>query len=535
MNKRIDRDNDSLKGNGTSDFILPGVDWITENGASLSERLSESIQKRVHLRAVINWLSKYRYTADSLNSEKIRGYLEAFYHLCEVEAWSEACEILSLEIKRTSLKRPRSHGKLWDQLRVWGYYKQEIELYSQLIGNLNPDHEILWLNRLANAHEAIGEYKNAVHLHQKCSDAAAKYWQFEVLADSLNNLGNAYLSQGETQKAAEGFQRSLVIAKRVGYREGEANSLHNLGITYLNIGRTREAITSFENSLLIQREIGDKEGEANSLNSLGNSYSVLKNHEKTKEYSQLALEIFKEIEYRRGEVLTSLTLAIACLALGQYETAKFYIQSGIRTSEEIGFIQGKGKLLSTLSEFHNRHGNYKQAIEYAKQALSISENIDDSHSEIEALRNLGHAHHASKAYDEAVWYNQMALKIAKEKGYKRIQSFLLIALGKSYLFLEEYQHSIESFLLSIRNSSEMKDRELEADGYFLCGILLSALGYRNNAISLLEKSRTLYQSADAKDQVKDCNAAILQINTFPSPATVSISAGLRNTIKGLLS
>lgn len=53
-----------------------------------------SPSQRGHYRAVVNWLTKYKTALDVSNLERVRGYLEAFYHLCEVNAWELAKMLL---------------------------------------------------------------------------------------------------------------------------------------------------------------------------------------------------------------------------------------------------------------------------------------------------------------------------------------------------------------------------------------------------------------------------------------------------------
>lgn len=80
--------------------------------------------KRTHYRAVVNWLTKYKPKPDASNLEKVRGLVEAFHHLCEVEDWEKAEKILF-----TRLDTP-TNEELHNQLNTWGYYREQIELYS---------------------------------------------------------------------------------------------------------------------------------------------------------------------------------------------------------------------------------------------------------------------------------------------------------------------------------------------------------------------------------------------------------------------
>ncbi len=84
-----------------------GVD-ITPSGESILAKLGikptelKSINprwQRTQYRALINWLTKYQSQPNSSNLEKVKGYLEAFYHLCEVEAWEKAGKLLLIPLE----------------------------------------------------------------------------------------------------------------------------------------------------------------------------------------------------------------------------------------------------------------------------------------------------------------------------------------------------------------------------------------------------------------------------------------------------
>lgn len=102
--------NANLSTSGHLVFANLGIDLTSCKFTQLS-RL-----KRAHYRAVKNWLTKHRPNTDASNLEMVRGYLEAFHHLCEVKAWEEASTILF-----THLNTP-TNEQLHNQLYTWGYY-----------------------------------------------------------------------------------------------------------------------------------------------------------------------------------------------------------------------------------------------------------------------------------------------------------------------------------------------------------------------------------------------------------------------------
>ena len=61
----------------------------------LQLRSIQPVKKRTHYTAVVNWLTKYQAPSDQPNLEQVRGYLEAFHHLCAVADWPRASQILN--------------------------------------------------------------------------------------------------------------------------------------------------------------------------------------------------------------------------------------------------------------------------------------------------------------------------------------------------------------------------------------------------------------------------------------------------------
>jgi len=89
-------------------------------------------EQRLQYRAVVQWLTDYKPKSDATNLEKVRGYLEAFHHLCQVEDWERASKILFIRLNTPT------NEELHAQLNTWGYYGEQIDLYSRIVGKLSP-------------------------------------------------------------------------------------------------------------------------------------------------------------------------------------------------------------------------------------------------------------------------------------------------------------------------------------------------------------------------------------------------------------
>src|SRR4028118_885317 len=120
--------------------------------------------KRTQYRAVINWLTKYKPATDASNLDQVRGYLEAFHHLCEVEAWNQALKILVINITYPE------NEQLHNQLFTWGYYRNLLELYKKFLehlANIHPYYQTIFLYGMGKVYYAQGYLEKAIEYYQQ--------------------------------------------------------------------------------------------------------------------------------------------------------------------------------------------------------------------------------------------------------------------------------------------------------------------------------------------------------------------------------
>ena len=178
---------------------------VTQSGELLLEQLGinshnlraqfPTCEQRCQYRAVVNWLTDYKPKSDATNLEKVRGYLEAFYHLCEVEDWHRGSEIIF-----TRLDTP-TNDELHSQLSLWGYYREQIELYNRILGKLSLYLDVGHLGNLGVVYDLLGNYAQAIEYHQQSLTIAKEIGDRRVEGIALGNLGNAYHSLGNYAQA----------------------------------------------------------------------------------------------------------------------------------------------------------------------------------------------------------------------------------------------------------------------------------------------------------------------------------------------
>ncbi|MGK7922197.1 MAG: tetratricopeptide repeat protein [Trichodesmium sp.] len=170
--------------------------------------------KRTQYRAVMNWLIFYKPHANASNLEKVKGYLEAFYHLCQAEDWDRASQLIFVRLNTPTKEQ------FHKQLYTWGYYQIQIEIYTQ----------ILSFSQLS----------------------------IQVKATILTNLGKANIALVNFDQAIEYLKQSLTIAQQIKSREEEEDAIQNLGHAYLFKRKFTQAGSYFKQSLEISREIKNR-------------------------------------------------------------------------------------------------------------------------------------------------------------------------------------------------------------------------------------------------------------------------------------
>jgi tetratricopeptide (TPR) repeat protein len=276
-----------------SDDLLPFSQSILNHLDINSDTLKHnqlSHWQKVQYRAVINWLAKYQLSPDASNLEQVRGYLEAFHHLCEIEAWEKASKLLMVPLNTPANK------ELHDQLRIWSYYQEQIQLYKRLpLNQLHPHIHLICLRGLGLAHRALGNYSQAIAYHQQHLALAQEIGDRTHEGMALGNLGNVYCAVGNYTEGMKYHQQHLTVARKIGDRHGEGLALGHLGSVCYSQGNYQQAIDYYQQDLAIAREVGDRHGEGATLCNLGNVYQEIGDYDQALEHYQqdLAIGVFR--------------------------------------------------------------------------------------------------------------------------------------------------------------------------------------------------------------------------------------------------
>lgn len=430
---------------------IEGVDFTTPDrlvvanlniDSSLVELTEISLWELSNYSAVEWWLTDYKFKVDDTNLEKVRGYLEAFHHLSEVEDWERAATIFLTELNTAT------NAELHGLLGIWGYYHEQFDLYNRLLSKLNLIWDALCLNGLGCVYDSLANYAKAIDSFQAALTIAQEIGDREQELQSLSSLGSVYLAVGDFTKAIKYLQQGLTIAIEIKDRHEESVCFNNLGLTFRRLNNFIKAIMYLEQSLAISREIGNPIGEGNALGNLGLVFCSLTNYAEALEYQQQSLVIAREMGNRPGVGKALGNIGTAYYYLIDYAKAIDYQQQSLAISREIDDHLGVGESLRNLGNVYKDLGDYTKAIEYQQQGLALAREIGDRAGEANALENLSDIYNAMEDYAKVIDYQQQRLVIVQEIGDRlaKINTLgnMVIAyknLGISFYMLEDYDSS----------------------------------------------------------------------------------------------
>ncbi|NJL91195.1 MAG: ATP-binding protein [Coleofasciculaceae cyanobacterium SM2_1_6] len=355
------------------------------------------------------WLTEYKPAVEDANLEKVRGYLEAFNHYCEIEDWEQASDLYTYQIALTDQVL---HWQLW----IWGYFKELMQVSLKLVDNINSQTKRLCLNQIGNAHGSLGNIEKSIDCYQQALQFTRKTVDRQGEGAALGNLGLAYYRLGQYERAINFLQQQLTIAQEIGDHLGKGVALGNLGNAYYSLGQYERAINFLQQYLTIAREIGDRLCEDIALGNLGNAYYSLGQYDRAINFHQQKLTVTREIGDRLGEGAALGNLGNTYHSLGQYEQAINFHQQSLTIAREIGELQGEGAALVNMGATQIKLEQYPESLTNNQTALEIFREIGLRVGEAEALKNLAEIYQILGEVEVARQYCQQGLALARELG-----------------------------------------------------------------------------------------------------------------------
>ena len=389
--------------------------------------------KRMSYMAVMMFITKEKPQLSALSLEKVKGYLHAIYHLCELQDWKATKYMLDLPITMTynsiSLSLPFS-----EYLLFRGLEQQLLNVCEDTINSFpNTESQLASIYLLkARSLAEIVDRKMACDIFKEICTVIDKYSEDYIEATARLAMGQIYsgdykegeknlISQLKELEKAPNFSPKTIELK--------AEIFQYLAWYAMNASKFKKAIYYYEIAVKIRKESGLIHKIVDPLLHLGVIQKKLKNYKNAITYLQQAKEtatIFMNESYIEW---VDHHLAYVFLEQGNYCLAEQLCKSCIEKAKERHREENNsGK--SAIPDYYEQLGLIKlakgkvnEAIQLLEMSLTCRINIANKHGTASSLKHLSIALWYQKKYLKSLYFLGNSLKTYSELKILNFQRF----------------------------------------------------------------------------------------------------------------
>ena len=340
-------------------------DWLRED---------EIIWKATEVKAAELWLNDYQPEENAENLDKVRGYLEAFYHYCNIEDWVNAENIFKIRLEITQ------NQELHNQLFTWGYYDENIYLCKRILNKLSSRIDIVCYKKLAENNYILGKYDKAIEFCHKGSAIAKQIDEVDYKLSMDNLLGTIYNELKREQETIyllkKSLEKNMNKHKNINLYRTDVAIYQTLGNSYFHLNKMQEAIHGYQISLNIAEEINDNHGIAEACLSIANVFGSLEKFDCAEKYIRKA-QLFVEASEDYFSITNykeKLGLVLCCQY--KYSEGLVLLLEVLERLEKIKSPKRIMELSCNLSNAYYEINQFQIARKYYNNALKISNELN---------------------------------------------------------------------------------------------------------------------------------------------------------------
>lgn len=403
-----------------------------------------SLHEKAHLRLAFYYLKVYQPDENASNLEKVRGYIEAFYHFCQISAWSVAWQVLQLPVN--------TGKKFCEQFKQWGYYREQVEIYPALLGKIDS----------------------------------------ETDCNLYDYLGHAYYSLGKAQKALETYQQQLDLAQQIQSPYFEASALNGLGLTLGYLGHEKQAITYHQKELEIAKFLNDPILKTQALRGLGVCYGNNFNYQKAVFYLKQALALAEQQNNTNLSNLILISLGEYLVYSGKPKFGITYLESALDFFKKSNNSYEICHILQCCSTAFLSQNQPEKSWSCLSRALEISKQENYYSAVAIILNNIGiQQAYFSKNYNAAVDSFKECYSYYRVTNNRRVSSIILSNISYCYGCLKQTSKATRYAKKAIALARKSQNKEAEAIGFAILGNAHWHSGKRILGLSLALRAATM--------------------------------------------
>lgn len=422
-----------------------------------------TLREKAHLRAAFYWLKHYQPDSQASQIEQVRGFLEAAYHLGQLKAWDLIYQILFVRFDNNCVP-------LHQQLGIWGFYREQIDLCEPLLGKVNPELDCLCLNNLGFAYTHLCQYQTAVGHYQHLLELARQIGNIEAQAKAFGGLGLCYGNWGQYQKAWDYCQQQLIVLNQIDEiklrnQSGNADllkpvweqdsdcqdgsnlvargqTLVTLGYLEIHLRRYRKAVHYCQQASAIARSVNDPQTQWYALGRLAVANAQLGKHSKALEALQQQYQQRHQNYNRRQVSAVLINLGLVYCYRRKFSAALNCVQELLEINQKNGDIAAQCYALLILTFIYIWQDEVQLAMARTQQCLSLARQYGYQHHESQSLSQLSYLYSDLGEIPKALDYGEQALAIAQTVGNSLFKGIALAVLGLANLEGGKFRDSL---------------------------------------------------------------------------------------------
>lgn len=303
-----------------------------------------------HLKATVYWLHDYQPDGTTNRLDHVRGYLEAFHHLCELSAWNLAYALLQVPIR--PLATTHTPLPLHQQLEIWGYYQELSESLRSLLGNLDPDAECFCLTRLGRLFGLRGCLDQGVAYVQQAIELATQHHNLIAKAQAHLELIDLYDGSEQYGISMQQGEIALALAQQLQHASLQAQTFAKLSAMLVasqsSQAEIRKALAYAQSGLALAKDLGDRSLECDILGHLGGIYFRLGQSHKAIHYNQQQLELAQEINHLRKQWAALTNWSAQCYLEKRFTQGRLLMEEALSVAQQMQDIYCETFIWSNL-------------------------------------------------------------------------------------------------------------------------------------------------------------------------------------------
>lgn len=263
-----------------------------------------------------------------------------------------------------------------------GLYEDAIEKFTRalsLVDKIAKDvavQQVIYKQKIAEAHLGIGNYATAEQLYQSAYDMAQQQKDDSTMASIMLALGDVANAHDDFTIALEKYQRAFELFEQLGEKSSMVEALNRLGHVVYDMGDEKQANHYYKQSLSLSRSSGEQWSMAGAIQYDENPGDVdLEDFQQAEVLLQETLKIYQESNNRQGIADTLLNLGIAADEAKHYDAAFDYYTQSASLKRDIGDFAGlssayqrMGRMATVTQQYTSAATNLRISLRYAQQS-----------------------------------------------------------------------------------------------------------------------------------------------------------------------